>query len=165
MLLKCAGILLTSSDVSGLRAQVRLALWLRWSVQSPETAPHVSYARHVAGTPPQAANGTEVPSCPPLLQVGWPESKWRVLQASISAWQEIAQMTDAQLAWQILDDFPLSDEAVRLGALPLRPAPACLASPHLDLWVQLYFRGRTYLKGSVFLGDHVGRVTLRYVFR
>lgn len=62
------------------------------------------------------------------VQVGWPETKWRVLQKAISAWQEVAQMTDAQLAWQILDDFPLSDEAVRLGALRLH-------SRHLRSWV------------------------------
>ena len=50
-------------------------------------------------------------------------AKWRVLQAAISAWQEVAQMTDAQLAWQMLDEFPLSDEAVRLGAPHLQPCP------------------------------------------
>ena len=54
------------------------------------------------------------------MQVGWPEAKWGVLQAAVSAWQEVAQMTDAQLGWQMVEEFPLSDEAVRLGAETLR---------------------------------------------
>lgn len=53
-----------------------------------------------------------------FVQMGWPGAKWRVMSGAIAAWQEVAQMTDAQLAWQMLDEFPLSDEAMRVGANP-----------------------------------------------
>ena len=54
---------------------------------------------------------------PPARQAGWPEARWDVLLAAVQEWREVADMTDKQQGWQVLEGFPLSDEAVRLGAL------------------------------------------------
>ena len=37
--------------------------------------------------------------------------------AAVQEWREVADMADKQQGWQVLDGFPLSDEAVRLGAV------------------------------------------------
>ena len=39
-----------------------------------------------------------------------------MLLGAVQEWREVADMTDKQQGWQVLPDFPLSDEAVRLGA-------------------------------------------------
>ena len=53
---------------------------------------------------------------PPASQAGWPEARWDVLLAAVQEWREVADMADKQQGWQVLEGFPLSDEAVRLGA-------------------------------------------------
>jgi hypothetical protein len=59
-------------------------------------------------------------------QAGWPEARWEVLLAAVREWREVADMTDKQQGWQVLPDFPLSDEAVRLGATWLMMRKRCL---------------------------------------
>ncbi len=39
-----------------------------------------------------------------------------MLLAAVQEWREVADMADKQQGWQVLEGFPLSDEAVRLGA-------------------------------------------------
>ena len=52
-----------------------------------------------------------------VVQIGWPAAKWRALQTASADWQKVAKMVAAQREWRMSGDFPLSDEALRLGAL------------------------------------------------